>query len=344
MISLKEKGLKVEFHQETQELFFKQSGERGRLHVSFPGTLMERLSPSDLFRFGVFEVDLRVGELRKQGVKIKLQEQPFQVLALLLKHRGELITREELRRTLWTDDTFVDFDHSLSTAIGKIREALGDSAENPRFVETVARRGYRFVAPADKMETKPRQGSDFSSSAEPNATGSDIAGQGQIGAQLGLAPTPSETDTRVLPAGPATQAVQGIPSSSTGALRSRRSLPLILAAVLTIVAATLAGVAIFQHESTTVAAIHLSLVLPENLTFAEREAPVISPDGHRLALLAQILPGSLSSGYVNWTPLRPVHYKAPKAPLNPFGLQTVGGSAFSPRASSKRPRRMKDLL
>ena len=98
-------------------------------------------------RFGAFEVDLRTGEVRKQGLKIKLQEQPLQVLAMLLQHPGEVVTREELQKRLWPSDTFVDFEHGLNKAINKIREALGDSAQNPRFVETVPRRGYRFIVP-----------------------------------------------------------------------------------------------------------------------------------------------------------------------------------------------------
>jgi TolB-like protein/DNA-binding winged helix-turn-helix (wHTH) protein/Flp pilus assembly protein TadD len=100
----------------------------------------------DCFRFGVFQLDLRAGELRKHGGRVRLQEQPLQVLAMLLSHSGELVTREQLQRKLWSADTFVDFDHGLNKAISKIREALGDSAESPRFVETVARRGYRFLA------------------------------------------------------------------------------------------------------------------------------------------------------------------------------------------------------
>ena len=102
---------------------------------------------SRVARFGVFELDLSAGELRKSGVKLHLQGQPFQVLALLLERAGEVVTREELQQKLWPSDTFVDFDHSLNTAINKVREALGDSASNPRFVETLARRGYRFIAP-----------------------------------------------------------------------------------------------------------------------------------------------------------------------------------------------------
>src|SRR4249919_2157278 len=97
-------------------------------------------------RFGIFEADLGTGELRRRGVRIRLQEQPFQVLAVLLTRPGELVTRDELRGRLWTADTFVDFEHGLNKAINKIREALGDSAESPRFIETVPRRGYRFIA------------------------------------------------------------------------------------------------------------------------------------------------------------------------------------------------------
>jgi DNA-binding winged helix-turn-helix (wHTH) protein len=107
-----------------------------------------------LVRFGIFEVDLQVVELRKGGLKLKLSGQPFQVLAILLERPNEVVTREELQKRLWPD-TFVDVDHNLNTAINKIRDALGDSAENPRFVETLARRGYRFIAPVDTRTTQP---------------------------------------------------------------------------------------------------------------------------------------------------------------------------------------------
>ena len=96
-------------------------------------------------RFGVFEVDLRAGELRKQGVKIKLQDQPFQILQILLERSGEMVTREELRKRIWPVDTFVDFDQGLNNAIKRLRESLSDSPENPRFIETVPRHGYRFI-------------------------------------------------------------------------------------------------------------------------------------------------------------------------------------------------------
>lgn len=107
----------------------------------------------DKRRFGVFELDLQAGELRRSGIKVKLQEQPFQVLSLLLERPGEVVTREELRDRLWRADTFVDFDHGLNAAIKRLRNALGDSADNPTFVETVARRGYRFLAPVSAVQS-----------------------------------------------------------------------------------------------------------------------------------------------------------------------------------------------
>jgi len=109
-------------------------------------------SESRLLRFGVFEVDLAAGELRKNGVRLRLQEQPFQVLVALLENAGRVVTRDDLRQKIWPADTFVDFDHSLNTAVNKIREVLGDSASSPRFVETLARRGYRFIAPVNGAE------------------------------------------------------------------------------------------------------------------------------------------------------------------------------------------------
>ncbi len=109
----------------------------------------ENSSSPRIVRFGAFQLDLRAGELRKNGLKIKLQDQPFQVLAMLLRHPGEVVTREELQKTVWPADTFVDFDRGLNKTVNKIREALNDSADNPRFVETLPRRGYRFIAPVD---------------------------------------------------------------------------------------------------------------------------------------------------------------------------------------------------
>jgi DNA-binding winged helix-turn-helix (wHTH) protein len=103
--------------------------------------------PSGQIEFGVFSLDLRTGELRKQGMRLKLQERSFQVLAMLVERPGELVSREQLRLRLWPNGTFVDFDHGISSAINRLRESLGDSAATPRFIETVGRRGYRFVYP-----------------------------------------------------------------------------------------------------------------------------------------------------------------------------------------------------
>lgn len=117
---------------------------------------MEKAIRARRVRFGVFEVDLRSGELRKQGIKQKLQDKPFQVLAALVGSPGDLVTREELRQRLWPDNTFVDFDHLINIAINKLREALDDSAENPRFVETLPRYGYRFLAPVQQLEDEDK--------------------------------------------------------------------------------------------------------------------------------------------------------------------------------------------
>ena len=113
--------------------------------------------------FDRFELDLRSGELRKDGRRIRLQAQPFQLLAMLIENAGEVVTRDEVCRALWQADTFVDFDHSVAAAVSKIREALGDSVENPRFVETLPKRGYRFIgkikpeAPLVMSVAKPQQ-------------------------------------------------------------------------------------------------------------------------------------------------------------------------------------------
>jgi len=112
-------------------------------------------APPPRYRFGVFEADASTGELRKQGVRIKLNAQPFQVLLMLLDRPGEILAREEISKTLWPDGTFVDYEHGLNSAVNRIREALGDTATSPRFVETLARRGYRFVAPVQRVTPPP---------------------------------------------------------------------------------------------------------------------------------------------------------------------------------------------
>lgn len=129
-----------------------------------------------LFRFGIFEADQHTGELRKQGRRVPLQGQPFDILIMLLEQPGQLISRTQIRERLWPEGTFVDFDHSLNTAVNKIRDVLGDSASSPRFIETLARRGYRFIAPVQ---------------AEDGSGGSTVAGSERTENVIGADPLPS---------------------------------------------------------------------------------------------------------------------------------------------------------
>ncbi len=130
-------------------------------------------APGTRVRFGIFEADLRSGELRRDGLKVKIQELPFQVLVSLLERPGEVVTREDLRKRLWPADTFVDFEHGLSKAINKLREALGDEANNPRFVETLPRRGYRFLGPVERTDhNNSSSGKDESAQVHPWAASS----------------------------------------------------------------------------------------------------------------------------------------------------------------------------
>ncbi len=112
---------------------------------------MSEVRPATRYRFGVFEVDSTTGELRRRGVRVKLHAQPLQVLLLLLERPGEMLTREEICKVLWPDGTFVDYEHGVNSAVNRLRDALGDKASSPRFVETLARRGYRFVAPVERI-------------------------------------------------------------------------------------------------------------------------------------------------------------------------------------------------
>jgi len=111
--------------------------------------LMSDLRPAQRYRFGVFEADAATGELRRQGMRVKLNAQPFQVLLMFLEKPGQLLSRDEISRVLWPEGTFVDYEHGVNSAVNRIREALGDTAGSPRFVETLARRGYRFLAPVE---------------------------------------------------------------------------------------------------------------------------------------------------------------------------------------------------
>src|SRR5271169_2792184 len=119
---------------------------------------MQAPSPlTGIVHFGVFQLDLKERELHKAGVKVKLQDQPFRVLALLVDRAGQVVTREELRQKVWPTDVYVDFDQGLNNAIKKVREAVGDSADSPRFFETLARHGYRFIAPVSAVPGRPSE-------------------------------------------------------------------------------------------------------------------------------------------------------------------------------------------
>jgi len=138
------------------------------------------------YKFGEFEADLRAAELRRRGLRLKMQMQPFQVLVALLERPHDVVTREELRQRLWPEDTFVDFDHGLNTAVAKLRETLGDSASTPKYVETIAKRGYRFLADVEKIEERapvaqaeqPAATIPHNASLSPSSSPSSLSGSG----------------------------------------------------------------------------------------------------------------------------------------------------------------------
>src|SRR5271169_4129281 len=117
---------------------------------------MEPLRHTPVVRFGTYEVSLKSGEVRKAGLRIRVQQQPMKLLEILLERPGEVVTREELRSRVWTDESFGDFDQAVNIAIAKLRSALGDSAENPRFIETLPKRGYRFIADVSVVDADGR--------------------------------------------------------------------------------------------------------------------------------------------------------------------------------------------
>ena len=123
--------------------------------VGYTTGVQEPLEPAQVVRFGVFEANRKTGELRKGGTRIRLQDQPFQILWMLLEHPGEVVSREHIQRRLWPEGTFVEFEHSIGTAIKKVRQALGDDADTPRYIETLPRRGYRFIAPVESTPAEP---------------------------------------------------------------------------------------------------------------------------------------------------------------------------------------------
>ena len=222
--------------------------------------------PGPLIRFGAFEADLRAGELRKHGLKLKLQEQPFRILAMLLQRPGQVVTRDDLRKKLWDGDTFVDFDSGLNKAMNRLREALADTAENPRFIETLPKRGYRFIARVEK--------------------GGNIGENGPttVGTQS-LPPTVTADDANlVLPLVDARLVQVRTPKVFTWGV----GLVLLMAAVLTI-AAWFHGAAA-THPCASASA--PSLLPPPNTSFLPSNFE-ISPDGTRLAFVAAGPDGSI---------------------------------------------------
>src|ERR1700674_2719103 len=131
---------------------------------------MEPLGPTSVVRFGTYEVSLQSGEVRKAGLKIRVQPQPMKLLEILLERPREVVTREELRSRVWPSESFGDFDQALNIAIAKLRSALGDSAENPRFIETLPKRGYRFIADVSVVDADVRPKRPESASGDPLAT------------------------------------------------------------------------------------------------------------------------------------------------------------------------------
>src|SRR6202046_2845292 len=135
---------------------------------------------NSVVRFGTYEVSLQSGEVRKSGLRIRVQQQPIKLLKALLERPGEVVTREELRGRVWPDESFGDFDQALNIAVGKLRSALGDSAENPRFIETLPKRGYRFIADVSVVDADGRPKKPESSAGDPPAPepGNKLQGTG----------------------------------------------------------------------------------------------------------------------------------------------------------------------
>lgn len=150
------------------------------------------------YKFGIFEADLKAVELRKDGTRLRLQLQPFQVLVALLERPREVVTRDELRQRLWPQDTFVDFDHSLNTAIAKLRDVLGDSAANPKYVETIAKRGYRFLADVTAIQDLPSAVADSSNQISGTREAEPMTAKGVVQAEESELPRASRRTARIL--------------------------------------------------------------------------------------------------------------------------------------------------
>jgi len=218
-------------------------------------------------RFGVFEVNLRSGELRKHGLRLRLPGQPLKILTILLEQPGEVVTREQIQKSLWPDDTFVDFEHGLNSAIKKLRDTLGDSADQPRYIETVPRRGYRFIAPVALSEPAPA--TEFLAAAPVETEGPRTTAQGQS-----LAPAGDEVATEEPPA----EYTPQVPPRRPAKLLANSALG--LAAVLAILAAAWWLTAGFRRTRTSPFA---SVRITKLTSAGQSIRATISPNGRYIA-------------------------------------------------------------
>jgi TolB-like protein/DNA-binding winged helix-turn-helix (wHTH) protein/Flp pilus assembly protein TadD len=200
---------------------------------------MEPLRPNSVVRFGTYEVSLQSGEVRKAGLRIRVQQQPLKLLEILLERPGQVVTREELRSRVWSDESFGDFDQAVNIAIGKLRSALGDSAENPRFIETLPKRGYRFIADVSVVDTEAHP-------KRPESAAGDLRGQ-----ERKTEPEPKDHDARL---------------ALTPKRRLRPALRVVVASAL-VVSLTIIFVVLFRSRGNAPTGIRSLAVLPlENLS------------------------------------------------------------------------------
>jgi Tol biopolymer transport system component/DNA-binding winged helix-turn-helix (wHTH) protein len=280
-----------------------------------------------IWRFGVFELDAASGELRRNGTVVKLREQPARILLLLLKHAGQMVTREQLRQHLWPSDTFVDFDHSLNSAVMKLREALGDSADKPLYIETIPKKGYRFVAPVSQPADTQNGGASSRFTAQSELTGSNTWEQ-RNGSVNVHANTPDEKQGR-------------------SRLLSRKLAVLALCLISAIGLAVLIRSALLQSRSQPKPPSGQPNMMSPNLSSSvltsapgDAKSPSFSPDGRQIAFVWNGVESTHYDIYVQLiggdTPLQITHHKrGDGVPSNPQWSPDGREIAFA-RCSSER--------
>ena len=254
--------------------------------------------PGAKTRFGTFELDSRSGELRTNGTRIKLQGQPISVLEILLETPGELVTRVQIRERLWSSDTFVDFDHNLNTAIKKLRQALGDEAETPRYIETIPRYGYRFIGQVEK-DVAPE-----AAVAEPELAGTEPAGKRP-------------------------------PAAPRGASHVHRALPWALGGIALLFAGLASWLLLKPAPQPNV--MRFSIAPPENTELVYDGEESLSPDGRALAFVARSGPDKTPGLWVRLLDsLTAKPIPGTEGALCRSGLLTAWTSGFPRRANWKR--------